>query len=497
MNKEKSSVTNTPFQGWRKIFWPVYPHEAPKVLSLASMMFCVLFNYTVLKDAKDAIVVTAPGSGAEALNFLKIYGALPFMMGVMALYAKLSTVFKKPTVFYTSMGMFIGFFFIFGFFLFPAAESLNALPDTITRWQQAFPRFQWIIPLIGNWVYSLFYIFADIWGGFGLSVLFWQFANELTKVDESKRFYPMFGLIGNLGPFLAGLMVYTLVSTQSHLGAARCWASCMNWIIGMILINFLAIILLYKWVYRNYAPKVPATKNRKSKKSSLWESLKIVFTSKYLLLIAALILCYGISQNMFEMTWKSQLKAQYPDPSNYTKTMGVVSLATSLSTVLFMIIGSNILRRFGWYFSALITPSIMLVMGGIFFSCVIASEDSMRPILNFFNTNTVGLAVVLGGVNFALVNGIKYSLFDTTKEMAYIPLPDQLKTQGKAAADGVGGRLGKSLGGMIQQVFLITIVGATQMDLAPYVATILVIVCILWFFSVTKLRQKFYELEEK
>ena len=32
----------------------------------------VLFNYTILRDTKDVLVVTAPGSGAEIIPFLKV-----------------------------------------------------------------------------------------------------------------------------------------------------------------------------------------------------------------------------------------------------------------------------------------------------------------------------------------------------------------------------------------------------------------------------------------
>ena len=83
------------FTGFRKIFWPVQSFEVKKVLPMAFMMFCVLFNYTILRDAKDGLVVTAPGSGAETISFLKLYGTLPFAIILMTIYSKLATIFSK------------------------------------------------------------------------------------------------------------------------------------------------------------------------------------------------------------------------------------------------------------------------------------------------------------------------------------------------------------------------------------------------------------------
>lgn len=41
------------------------------------MFFCILFNYTVLRDTKDVLMVTAPKSGAEVIPFIKTYCNLP------------------------------------------------------------------------------------------------------------------------------------------------------------------------------------------------------------------------------------------------------------------------------------------------------------------------------------------------------------------------------------------------------------------------------------
>ena len=55
-----------------------------KVLPLALMFFCILFNYTILRDTKDVLVVTAPGSGAEIIPFLKTWVNLPAAIGFTA-----------------------------------------------------------------------------------------------------------------------------------------------------------------------------------------------------------------------------------------------------------------------------------------------------------------------------------------------------------------------------------------------------------------------------
>ena len=51
--------------------------ELKKVLPLGLMFFFILFSYTILRDTKDVLVVTAPKSGAEIIPFLKTYVQLP------------------------------------------------------------------------------------------------------------------------------------------------------------------------------------------------------------------------------------------------------------------------------------------------------------------------------------------------------------------------------------------------------------------------------------
>lgn len=492
------------FTGFRKIFWPVQSFEVKKVLPMAFMMFCVLFNYTILRDAKDGLVVTAPGSGAETISFLKLYGTLPFAIILMTVYSKLATIFSKPKLFYTMISVFIVFFAVFGFVLFPMKEAIHASPETLAAWTEAMPRLKWFLPLIANWTYSLFYIFSELWGTVGLSVLFWQFANDITKVTEAKRFYPLFGLIGNVGLLGSGYMLYAVTNAYGHLPAAERWDISLKWIILALLVCFVVIMFIYRWIRTNvmtdirlYDPSQSAgAKKKKKAKLSFMESLKVVFSSKYLAYLAVLVLAYGITINLVEVTWKSQMKLQFPEAAEYVKIMGIFSMTTGAATIILMIVGANILRRFGWFAGAIITPAIMLITGSAFFGFIVF-RDSAAGILAGLSMTPVLMAVIIGWSQNVMTKGAKYSLFDPTKEMAYIPLSDDLRTQGKAAVDGVGGRLGKSGGGIIQQVLLMGIAGATQISIAPYIAVILVIAVLAWLFSVVKLNKEFQKLSHE
>ena len=48
------------------------------------------------------------------------------------------------------------------------------------------------IAVFQNWTYSLFYLLANMWGSVVVSLLFWGFANEVTTVNEAKKYYPLF-----------------------------------------------------------------------------------------------------------------------------------------------------------------------------------------------------------------------------------------------------------------------------------------------------------------
>ena len=47
-------------------------------MPMAFMMLLILFNYTVVRSLKDALVVETPGSGAEVISFIKSWVVLTY-----------------------------------------------------------------------------------------------------------------------------------------------------------------------------------------------------------------------------------------------------------------------------------------------------------------------------------------------------------------------------------------------------------------------------------
>lgn len=490
--------TTTPaFGKVRSFFWPVYAYELPKLLPMLLMFFFINFNYTILRDTKDTLVVTA--SGPETILFLKTWGVTPCAVIFLLLYAKLSNILSKEALFYAGVVPFITFFALFGFVLYPNRELLHptALADSI---QATLPLgLHGFVACFRDWTFSLFYILAELWGSAVLSLMFWGFANEITRVGESKRFYTLFGLGGNVAMLISGpAIVYFSDIMHSVPAGVDPWHVSLRYLMGMVVAAGFGTIAIYWWMNRKVLPNprfYDPTEEKKAKKSktkmSIMESFAYLAKSKYILCIAILVIAYGISINLVEVTWKGQVKLQYPNPNEYSAFMGRFSFMTGATTIVMLFLGGYIIRRKGWGFAAMITPIVLLITGAAFFTFVIFRENLMGYIA-MIGTTPVFMAVVFGMVQNIMSKSTKYSLFDPTKEMSYIPLDQESKVKGKAAIDVVGARLGKSGGAFVQQALVIFF--GTVAAITPYVAIVMVVVIVAWLFAVKALNKQFIAL---
>ncbi|NGX47260.1 MAG: ADP,ATP carrier protein 1 [Chlamydiae bacterium] len=497
-----SQTTAKEFGKWRSMLWPVHAFELKKFIPMLLLMFFINFNYTILRDTKDALIITAPGSGAEAIPFLKVWGVLPIAILFMVIYAKLSNILSKTKLFYTTIISFLVFFVLFKLVLYPARDFLhpNELADKL---QAALPGgFSGMIAIFRNWTFSLFYIMSELWGSMALSLLFWGFANDTTRVSESKRFYAMFGIGANLAMLPSGEFIKYFAKIGSNVApGVDGFGLTLNYLTLLVIGGGLATMGVYWWINKNVLTDsrfydVNDIKKKKEKpKMPLKESFAFLLRSKYLISLAILVISYGVCIQLVEVTWKNQVKLQYPNGTDYVGFMGMFSQITALLTLFMMLfVGGNVIRRFGWKAGALFTPVVLLLTGIAFFAFVIF-KDSLGGIIATLGTTPLMLAVIFGTAQNIASKSTKYSLFDPTKEMAYIPLDQESKVKGKAAIDVVGARFGKAGGAFVNQGLIVATGGIAF--IAPYVAGIMLLVLGGWIVATRSLGKQFGSLTAK
>lgn len=554
-----STATTQPaeFGKLRSFFWPIHNFELKKILPMLFMFFFISFNYSVMRALKDNLVQKTLGSpGAEIIPYLKVFAVVPMAFLIMFLFSKASNVLSKKNLFYASLAPFAIFFLLFKYVLFPLQDVLHPVNlnlaivtdiklwgfiaaiiavaylitrfknitnkklfyilvastiaiysyfvlDTNTLAKTAMP--EGFTALFRIWTCTLFYCFAELWGSVALSLLFWGFANDTTKVEESKRFYALFGIGANIALSAAGgALKYFKSSGNAAATQYEQFGYIINNTTTLFMISVASIVAIYWWINK-YVLTDPrffdASKVKKKKKKasmSLGESFKYLAKSKYMRYLAILVISYGVSINLLEVVWKDIANTVYSNPAQYQDFMGNYFLVLSGLTIFMMLfVSSNLIRRFGWKFSAMVTPVTILITGVIFFGLVIF-KDTLTPLFDSLGIKVLTLAMIVGTLQNAISKAAKYSLFDPTKEMVYIPLDQETKVKGKAAVDVVAARLGKA-GGAVSLIAIFNLIGglAQSAFTVPTIGVISTIILLMWINSVVKLDKEMRKISSE
>ena len=117
------------------------------------------------------------------------------------------------------------------------------------------------------------------------------------------------------------------------------WGVTLKGIMGLVVVFGAAICALRHYIevttVRSTTADLPTSSKKEKKdkpKMGVGESFAFLANSTYIRCIATLVVSYGIAINIVEVTWKSKLKAQYPNPNDYTTFMGNFSTVTGALT---------------------------------------------------------------------------------------------------------------------------------------------------------------------
>lgn len=493
--------TDATFGKIRSFLWPVHKYETKKFIPMFLMLFLICFNYGILRIMKDSVVITA--SGAEVLPFIKVWGMLPMAILLTFGFTKLSDRYSQERVFYIMTTGFLSFFALFAFVLYPLREYFH-LHQTANFLESVLPAgFKGMISMLRYWIFTGFYILSELWSTIVMQILFWGFANEVTRIHEARRFYGTFGIGSNFAAIASGQAGVFFSQGDVYNPKLPFGSDAWEQTMMLLMLVIVASGLLTMWIFRWMNKKVltdssfddlHATKKAMKAKGrlSLKESFSYLSNSKYLLCIAVLVISYNLVINLAEIVWKDKLFQLYPSPSDfntYTSKLHSIMGVVSTVTAFFMV---SIIGKFGWTKTALITPITMLITAAGFFGFLFFQETLLDVFVTWVGMTPLAIAVFFGSMQNCLSKAAKYSVFDTTKEMAFIPLNHESKLRGKAAIDGVGSRLGKSGGSLIHQGLLMFL--TTVSACLPYLAAIFAIIIVLWIIAAKSLGRQFNEL---
>lgn len=484
-----------------------------KLSFMGLLFFFMAYANSVLDSTKDTLVVTALG-GAEQIPFLTVWAVLPASVLFVVAFSKLSAALPRAALFNTCLCAFLAFQGLFTFVLYPLRDQLAPTALTGALLQLLPAGLHGGVGVLHNWTFTLFYVAAELWGDVVLSLLFWGLANDITKETEAMVLYPLFGLGANLAQALAGRVLAGLsgafrgAGELSPAAAAAAWDTQLRLLMLSVMAAAAASLALHayinaaapRWDARRAAAAssaelaieraeaaeatargetlireaeaaeaaaataaaaaaaAPAAKGGRRARpappaGSLSAAFRALAASPQIRCLAVMAVAQGLSSNVFQVAWKTQLRMLHPDPSAYSAFMGNVATLSACATGGAMLLAPALFRRLGWAGAASFTPYCMIALGWAFFAASIwggVAAASVAPPAGLLR------ALVLGGACvYVFEKASKFSLFKPAEEMVYLRLSAHERTQGKAAVDVCATQMGKAGGSLFQQALLL------------------------------------------
>ncbi len=500
-------MTPTSFGRIRNWIFPIYKGELRLFLPLCLINFCYTYGYSSLRVLKDAYVIGE--GGAEAVYYLKAYGVMPVVILFTIIYNIVSKFLNKDGLFNFVIIYLLLFIVVFRLLLYPNAKLLQ-LDHFYNVMVDKMPHLIGMWSIIKNWHTSLFYIHTELWGTYALGISFWTLANDIITLRQSKRFYGLFPLAGNMGSFFAGFFTVYIFKGKTD-----------GILISVITLGALAAmfynvffkrttIITNSESKRNIPPNKKdvinvemeneqlTSENRKirlkKKKTSFKKSIYFLSKSRYLIYIALIVLCYNMSISFLQSSIKDRW-AQFAmgDKSILSKILGTQIMLQGILSTIFAFFATYLQRK-NWFYAAIFTPIVFLIFSLLFFLFLFTSKSSF---ITGLGIDTLFLSVVLGWLSLVIIKASKYSFFEPTKEATYIPLDENYKVRGKAAVDGVGSRLGKGMSSIILTLFILPLGHGHIKNVGHIIFIHIMGIMVLWLWSLRKLGVKFNILTKK
>jgi len=306
-----------------------------------------------------------------------------------------------------------------------------------------------------RWLAPVFYVWVGVCGILTIAQV-WTLANFVWTTREAKRLFALLGsggiIGGSFGGFLGKWIAENLGTDAMLLFMAAFLVICT------VLIHFI-------WKRKPVVEESELTDTKGSPRNLL-QSFQMVWESKHLLAIAALILCGSVVTTVGGWQLKAFAKDVLRQKDMVAAYLAAVAGYTGLASLAAqMLITTRLLRRFGVGVALLVLP-LSLAAGSV----------------SILVWGSLQAAAFLRGSDGVF----RYSIDTSALQLLYLPVPANIKVQVKSFIDTVIWKLGDGLAALTLLVF------ATKLAFTPrQISWVSLILLGLWILAAVVARKQY------
>ncbi|MBE9549924.1 MAG: MFS transporter [Proteobacteria bacterium] len=413
--------------------------ELPLALLMFGYFFLVITSFWILKPIKKGL-------------FIQFYDVSGFTLMNWHLAASQAELIAKV------LNMLVAFAAVVVFTLLVRHMRRHWLTLTFSIFFiLGFIYYSQVIDTPGDWTIWSFYLFGDLFSTLMVATFF-AFLNDSVTPDKAKRLY---GLIG-LGGVAGGVFGTSMGAIWIHTLSTSNWL----WICVLLALLIIVFSMLAGRLVENDAELKqhakqtdhPSNSGKKPGNPAL-EGARLVFASRYLLSIVAIVGIYEIVSTIIDFQFTTTI-AHYLDGDAIGQQFTLVFTITNwVSLAVQIFLTSWIMTRFGLKTALMVLP-FMIMLGSLAFLAL--------PVL------------AVGSLLNTVDNGFSYSINQSAKEALYVLTSSEEKYKAKAFIDMFVQRFAKSIAVFVSLGISMTF---TTFESIHYLSILVLVLLIAWYFA--------------
>jgi AAA family ATP:ADP antiporter len=438
-----------------RLFTVVHPGEALTVLLLFLNIFLIAGSYSILKPVKSGLILAKHSPEQEAY----LYAVVAFLLiGVVKIFSYLSSKFPRQKLIATVTLFFISNLVLF-YILKEAGLSLSILGIVFWIWL------------------SIFNVF--------IIAQFWAFSNDIYTEEAGKRLFPIIMFGQSMGFYLGSESTSLLVKPSGPLTPFQ-----LMLLAGVLLLFCIALTLVVnKREVKEFQKKARKKIEEKvySEKTEVRPlekggGFRVVFKSRYLLLVAFVILALNYV-NTTGQYMKSSVWTRAADKAAETAKIANTDDARLEYITKIDADFMKMQNLFAWLIQLFLVSRIFKWFG-------VRGAMLFLPFIAFGGYFFIGFGATFAIVKWTKIveNSTDYSLMNTVKQALFLVTSREAKYKAKAAIDTFFVRAGDVLHALT--VFIGTTFLAFQLESIARINVVMAAIWIVLSFLVIREHKK-------